>query len=396
MLIGIEGICARASLSVVVAALVLAGSAQASRLEVIDLPSAGAVDPATANFNDGGELKATVLLPDGYAPRRKYPLLLLLHGAGDTYKSWADPARGDIVKTAAGLRAIVVMPDAATGFYTNWFNGGQFGVPAWEDYFLDEVLPAIRARYRIRPQRRYHAVAGLSMGGLGATFLGGRLPGYFGSVSPFSGFVDHQRPEVYGGGLQAVSGVDYQTIFGPPDGDYATGHNPTRMPENLAHARLFVTSGDGTVDPALGSSSPQAAAGGGAVEVEIRQQNDAFVAALRAANIPVDSRPHAGIHDWPYWRSDLKAAIAHDLFAPVAQRPATWANSTVARHGELFGVRYRFASPAAGLVRFTRTGARLQVEGPAVPVALTTPGGCRLNGTLPLDVTLPSRRCARL
>ncbi|MEA2124301.1 MAG: hypothetical protein QOI80_1083, partial [Solirubrobacteraceae bacterium] len=142
--------------------------------------------------------------------------------------------------------------------------------------------------------------------------------------------------------------------------------------------------------------SPQAAAGGGAVEVEIRQQNDAFVAALRAAGVPVEYHPHAGIHDWPYWRSDLETAIAHDLFAPVAQRPATWSNTTVARHGELFGVGYRFASPPAGLVRFTRTGSRLQVEGPAVPVALTTPGGCRLHGTLPLDVTLPSRRCARL
>jgi S-formylglutathione hydrolase FrmB len=382
--------------AVLCAFFALTGVATASRLEVIDLPSRGAVDPATANFNEGGALKATVLLPDGYQPRRQYPLLLLLHGAGDTYKSWADPERGDIVKTAAGLNAIVVMPDAATGFYTNWFNGGRFGVPAWEDYFLDEVLPAIHTRYRIRPERRYHAVAGLSMGGFGATFLGGRLPGYFGSVSSFSGFVDHQRPEVYEGGLQAVAGVEYETIFGPPDGDYATGHNPSRLPENLAHTRLYVASGDGTVDPALGSSSPQAAAGGGVVELEIRQQNDAFVAALRAAKVAVDYRPHAGVHDWPYWRADLKAAIAADLFGPVDARPTNWSNTTIARQGELFGVGYEFGARPTALVRFTRTGQQLRVTGPSVAVAITAPGGCTVLGTVPMDVTLPTIRCARL
>jgi S-formylglutathione hydrolase FrmB len=383
-------------MTVLCAFFALTGVASASRLEVIDLPSRGAVDPKTANFNAGGALKATVQLPDGYSPRRQYPLLLLLHGAGDTYKSWADPARGDIAKTAAGLNAIVVMPDAATGFYANWFNGGRFGVPAWEDYFIDEVLSAIRARYRIRPQRRYHAVAGLSMGGLGATFLGGRLPGYFGSVSSFSGFVDHQRPEVYEGGLQAVAHVDYETIFGPPDGDYATGHDPSRLPANLAQTRLYVASGDGTVDPALGSSSPQAAAAGGVVEVEIRQQNDAFIAALRAAKVPVDYRPHAGVHDWPYWRADLRGAIDHDLFAPVSARPTSWSNTTVARDGELFGVRYAFASQPTGLVHFTRAGDELRVTGASVPVTITTPGGCAVQGTVPADLTLPARRCARL
>jgi hypothetical protein len=234
------------------------------------------------------------------------------------------------------------------------------------------------------------------MGGFGATFLGGRLPGYFGSVSSFSGFVDHQRPEVYEGGLQAVAHVEYETIFGPPDGDYATGHNPARLPENLAQTRLYVASGDGTVDPALGSSSPQAAGAGGVVELEIRQQNDAFVAALRAAKVPVDYHPHAGVHDWPYWRADLEGAIAHDLFAPVAERPDTWSNTTVARHGELFGVGYAFAAQPTGLMRFTRDRDRLRVTGPSVPVTITTPGGCTVQATVPLDVTLAARRCERL
>ncbi len=349
---------------VALAVLLAPAGASAAKLETIDLPSR-VVDESTANFNAGGALKATVMLPDGYDRRRTYPLLLLLHGAGDTYETWAKPGNGDIRETAAGLNAIVVMPDAATGFYTNWWRDGLRGDPAWETYFLDEVLPAIRHRYRIRAGRRWHAVAGLSMGGFGATFLGGRVPGYFGSVSSFSGFVDHQRPTVYGGGMQAVARVSYETIFGPPDAFYATGHNPARLIENLSSSRVYLASGDGTVDPAVGSSSPQAAGGGGAVELEIRQQNDSFVRAADAAGVDVEYAPHAGIHDWPYWRNDLRAAIARDLFAPVPARPARWTNTTVAQHGELFGVGYAFATPPDDLVHFARDGQGLTVTGPA-------------------------------
>jgi S-formylglutathione hydrolase FrmB len=35
----------------------------------------------------------------------------------------------------------------------------------------------IERRYRIRPQRRWHAIAGLSMGGYGAMYLASQLPG---------------------------------------------------------------------------------------------------------------------------------------------------------------------------------------------------------------------------
>lgn len=370
-------------------------SAIGARLEILDLPSR-LVDATTANFNAGGALKATVRLPDGYDRRRAYPLLLLLHGVGDTHRTWAAPGRGDILETAKGLDAIVVMPDAARGFYTDWWNGGLRGDPAWESYFLGEVLPAIRSRYRIRAGRRWHAVAGLSMGGLGATFLGGRAPGYFGSVSSFSGFLDHQRLEIHGGGLEAAAGVDYETIFGPPEAFYATGHNPERLAGNLSRSRVYAAAGDGTVDPALGTSSPSAATTGGAVEAGIRMQNDAFAAAARAAGVPLTYAPHAGVHDWPYWRSDLRAAIAHGLFVPVPERPRRWANTTVARSGDLFGVRYAFAAPPEDLVRFERDGDVLRVTGPDARVTITTPGGCAAGGRLPLKVDLGGDPCARL
>jgi S-formylglutathione hydrolase FrmB len=365
----------------------------AGRVQTIDIPST-AVDAATANFNPGGALKANVLLPAGYDPRRAYPLLLLLHGVGDTYADWANPTKGDIATTAAGLDAIVVMPEGARGFYVNWYAGGRGGHPAWETYVLRDVLGAVRRSYRIRPERRYHAIAGLSMGGLGAALLAGRLPGYFGSVAVFSGFVDHRRREV-ATAFESVTGTSYERIFGPVAGPYAAGHNPRELVENLGRSRVFVGVGDGTVDPAIGTTSQLAAFAGGLLEgVVIRPQVDAFVAAARDTGVDLTFRPHAGVHDWPYWRKDLRAAIASDLFAPVEEHPRTWVNRTVATRGNLFGLRYRFAAAPAGVARISRDGATVRVTGSGSAVTLRTPGGCVVAGDAPATLTIPAGPCA--
>ena len=74
------------------------------------------------------ETHVRVLLPDGYdaSGRTRYPVLYLLHGAIDDYKSWTD--KGNAEAITKGLPLIVVMPDAGQyGNYTNWYNDGAFG-----------------------------------------------------------------------------------------------------------------------------------------------------------------------------------------------------------------------------------------------------------------------------
>ncbi len=370
-----------------VAALALPAAASAGKLMTIHTPE-GPVP---------GPYKANVLLPDGYDPGRAYPLLLLLHGVGDVpnYVSWAQPGSGDIVHTAAGLDAIIVMPEADRGFYTDWFNGGRRGDPSWETYFLDTFIPFIERTYKIAPGRRNHAVAGLSMGGFGAAYLGSQRPDLFGAVASFSGFVQHQRPEA-DPGLKVVGEVDYTSIFGPMSGAYATGHNPTRTAANLRSSRVFVTVGDGTADPSAGSS-PTAVVGGGAAELELRQENDEFASALHTAGVAVDYRPGVGVHDWPYWRAALKKAIAWGLFSEVPEAPSTWTLQTVRTHGRAWDVRYDFATAPEQVITFTRAPGRLSVGGGTGTVTVTdVRTGCTATGSLPAEQLLPPKTCGRL
>ena len=119
--------------------LVFAATGKAEqKLVTIEAPSA-VIDNSDQDFAGPvsstmgphpGKLLANVLLPDGYTPAKRYPLLLLFHGAGERYDSWADAELGDIKRTAKGLNAVIVMPEGAHGFYTNWWNGGRRGEPS--------------------------------------------------------------------------------------------------------------------------------------------------------------------------------------------------------------------------------------------------------------------------
>ena len=58
-----------------------------------------------------------VYTPPGYSSRKKYPVLYLLHGSGDTERSWTETGRADVIADnliAAGqLRPlIIVMPNS--------------------------------------------------------------------------------------------------------------------------------------------------------------------------------------------------------------------------------------------------------------------------------------------
>ena len=93
--------------------------------------------------------------------------------AGDDQTGWVQFGEVLTIADAAILSGratamIIVMPDANTGKrgYVNDINGDW----RYEDFFFQEFMPFIEKTYRIRPDKHYRAVAGLSMGGEG-TFI---------------------------------------------------------------------------------------------------------------------------------------------------------------------------------------------------------------------------------
>ncbi len=108
--------------------------------------------------------KVRLLTPDGWAERRagqRWPVLYLLHGCCGDYTSWTGLT--DVASIPALHDVLVVMPEAGdTGFYSDWWNHGEGGPPAWETFHLREVRGILEHGYGAGSRR---VVAGLSMGG---------------------------------------------------------------------------------------------------------------------------------------------------------------------------------------------------------------------------------------
>jgi len=116
---------------------------------------------------------AIYLPPDYETSRREYPVLYLLHGSGDDQTGWVQFGEvlniaDDAIKSGSATPMIIVMPDANTGkrgYYNDVKNEWRY-----EDFFFQEFIPFIEKTYRIKADKRYRAISGLSMGGEG-TFI---------------------------------------------------------------------------------------------------------------------------------------------------------------------------------------------------------------------------------
>jgi S-formylglutathione hydrolase FrmB len=283
------------------------------------------------------ETHVRVLLPDGYDPsgRTRYPVLYLLHGAIDDYKSWTD--KGAAEAATKGLPLIVVMPDAGQfGNYTNWFNDGALGPPEWETFHIGQLLPWIDAHYPTIAKRSGRAIAGLSMGGGGAMSYAARHPGLFVSASSFSGAVDTNSPTIQP--VTQASGLSDGShspgaIFGLRANDEVRwrAHNPVDLAENLAGMKLTLRTGNGQPGGPGGDS-------GDPVEAEVHTESVDMHDKLLELGLPhVWDDYGAGGHAWYYWQRDLRETLpgimktfTHPPAAPSpfdfrAVEPSYWA-----------------------------------------------------------------------
>jgi S-formylglutathione hydrolase FrmB len=385
---------------VVVAVLVCAcacAPAQAARLVTWKTTKSKFVTPASSPFNSvppeapakPQALPVNVLLPDGYSPHKRYPVLYLLHGHGDSYWSWWSPSNGNLAQVARGFPGIVVMPEGGQGWYADWWNGGRRAAPGWESYHLRELVPLVERRLPIRRGRRWHAIAGLSMGGEATMYYASQRPGYFGAAAAFSPPLSIQRVE-WPEGFN-TQGQDYATVFGDVGGFYATGHNPLALVENLRWTRLFVGVGDGSP----GSPDDLDNGFGQVAERDLRMHADDFVPAARAAGADMTYEVHAGVHDWPYWRVFLSDAISWGLFRPVRSSHRSWTYKTVMRVSRAWGYSFTFVGQPDAVETFTRAGGRLRGAGSG-RVRVRGPGGCRFTVKLPFShAVCHARRAAR-
>ena len=234
----------------------------------------------------------TVYLPKSFEQdkNKMYPVLYLLHGMWGKNDVWMN--RGHVKDVMDCLTAggearemIIVCPDAGGGD-PNIFQNGYFDMPGWayETFFFTEFLPYVEKRFRVIGDKRNRAVAGLSMGGGGATCYGQRHTELFCAVYAMSALMD--IPEEGAARFNDPNGklaVLTRSVIEKSCVKYVTGADEERKNE-LRSVAWFVDCGDDDF---------------------LLDRNIEFYRAMRQADIPCQFRVRDGGHTWEYWHSAL-------------------------------------------------------------------------------------------
>jgi diacylglycerol O-acyltransferase / trehalose O-mycolyltransferase len=250
----------------------------------------------------GGQVKARLLLPAHYQSQktRLWPVLYLLHGCCDTYVSWTRST--DVEELAQRSDVLVVMPDGGkAGFYSDWQPG-----PRWETFHTSELPSLLAQQYRASTVA---AVAGVSMGGLGALDYAARRPGMFRVAASFSGIVDTRlstaESQNYLGLIQS-QGENPLALWGDPDANVDTWkqHNPYDLAPQLKGVRLFISAGNGLPGPL-----DPAGATRDSIETAIGAENRALARRVQQLGLnPQIDLYGQGTHSWVYWQRELHRA----------------------------------------------------------------------------------------
>lgn len=237
--------------------------------------------------------KYAIYLPPGYeTSQRSYPVLYLLHGGGDDQTGWVQFGEVQHITDKAiaeGMATpmIIVMPDANTG--KRGYSNNATGTWRYEDFFFQEFMPFIEKAYRIKADKHYRAVAGLSMGGDGTFTYALHHPELFSSACPLSAGTGPLTME------DAKTRLTKETP-GISDQDITAYYNRqsvlalvNNMPDSLKKAvRWYIDVGDDDF---------------------LYEGNSLVHIAMRKKDIPHEFRTRDGAHNWTYWRTALPAVL---------------------------------------------------------------------------------------
>ena len=248
------------------------------------------------------EMKFAVYLPSGYeTSNRRYPVLYLLHGGGGNHSDWIQLGGMQRITDTAVSEGksepmIIVMPDAEQTFYLNHIRGEY----QYEDYFFKELIPHVEKTYRIRAEKRFRSIAGLSMGGFGSLLYSLHHPELFNTCYAMSAAVrtDEQinqmlLPEFqrrYKSALGEIKEGDKRIT------DFWNQNSILFLMKNLPEekrksVRFFLDCGDD--------------------DQSLYAGNGILHNLMRDLSIPHEYRVRDGGHTWEYWRTGLPEALRY-------------------------------------------------------------------------------------
>ncbi|MDH6309942.1 enterochelin esterase-like enzyme [Dysgonomonas sp. PFB1-18] len=238
----------------------------------------------------------TIFLPKSYDTdtSKKYPVLYLLHGMMQTNNDWfhrgyVKDVMDQLTASGEASEMIIVSPNAGGDMSKGHWNG-YFDMPGWkyETFFFTEFLPYIEKTYRAIGNKQSRAVAGLSMGGGGATAYGQRHSDMFGAVYAMSALMSIPEEGAHRfDDPNSLMAILTRSVIENSCVKYVEEADEQRKAQ-LRTVAWFVDCGDDDF---------------------LLDRNIELTQAMRKGFIPCEFRVRDGGHTWEYWHSALYTCL---------------------------------------------------------------------------------------
>lgn len=252
-----------------------------------------------ATHLDGKDMHFNVLLPRDYATdtNRRFPVLYLLHGFDGDYSDWC---KYNIVEYARPYEEIIVMPDGGNNWYVNSYSDPH---AQWENYIVDDVVSYVDSHYRTIASRQGRAIAGLSMGGYGALFLGLKHHDMFAAVASLSGVVAAANLKQWDMQLRDANLHSHSQFFievrKTMQDDFGPEDNPARATEDpFVLIRKLTPANCPQLYLAIGWDD------------SLLYENREFVALLSTLKMPYRYAEVPGKHEWKVWDEQIRRVLS--------------------------------------------------------------------------------------
>jgi enterochelin esterase-like enzyme len=240
------------------------------------------------------------LPPDYKTSERFYPVVYLLHGYTDDNTGWLQFGEVNFYADKAIAKGeippmIIIMPNGDSSWYINSYDGKE----NYEDFFIKEFIPTVEKKFRIKSERRYRGIAGLSMGGYGTLFYAIKYPELFAACAPLSAAVFDDDAMVN------MPDANYEQTFGQLYGRGLKGkarlnnawysNSILKMVQekstaDLSKVRYWIDCGDDDF---------------------LTKGNCLLHISLSEKKVPHEFRVRNGAHTWTYWRTGITDALAY-------------------------------------------------------------------------------------
>lgn len=246
-------------------------------------------------------IKYSVYLPNGFNDTlEKFPVVYLLNGYTGDETNWVriglvkdiadELIRGNIIDPM-----VIIMPDGDDRLYMNTDDGSY----PYEDMLINEFIPYVESKYKIKSDKKFRGISGLSMGGAGSLRLALKYHNMFGACAGFSAGI-LTKDEVMN-----ASQKDFDDYFSriSPAAKGSTGE--ARLTEAINEYNIFQL---------IESKSTEALK---SVDIYFDCGDDDFLAIgnsmlhieLLKKGIPHEYRVRDGAHTWNFWVDSLPVGL---------------------------------------------------------------------------------------